>query len=124
MSKKPSKTVLKKALYDHYGIVLDVANYFKVGTNAVYSWIKSYNLEQDRNEAKLNMKELAEGSLVKNIKKGKEVSTIFFLKTRYPEEYSDQRKEEEPDDYDFSLLTDKERGQLERLLDKCRINED
>lgn len=80
---KISTEKIIKAIKENYGIVSDAAAKLKITRQCLHNWINNEpELKAAVKEARENeLKDLIEGSLIKNIKSGKEVSIIFAAKT-------------------------------------------
>jgi len=65
---------------------------FSISTVTWYSWIKANDeFAKAIEAAKESLIELAESQLFKNIMNGKEVSLIFFLKNKKPNQWFDRK---------------------------------
>jgi len=79
--RRPPDEILKKAIQEKAGIVSYVAEALKVTSRQVYRWRnKSKKVEQWFAETRIAVTDLAEATLLKNIKAGKTADTIFYLK--------------------------------------------
>jgi len=81
MSKRPSNAILRQVILAKGGITSYVAEACKVSSRTVRRWKsgsrKIRSMFQETSEAMLDM---AEATLIKNIKAGKTADTIFYLK--------------------------------------------
>lgn len=78
---KPSIEVIQKVLKDNYGIITICAEALGITTATLYNWINaSVKLTETFKESRTQIIDMAESQLIKNIKAGKETSTIFLLK--------------------------------------------
>lgn len=78
--KRPPDEILKKAIQEKAGIVSYVAEALKVSPRQVYRWRRSPKVEAWFVETRTAVTDLAEATLLKNIKAGKTADTIFYLK--------------------------------------------
>jgi len=79
--RRPPDEILKKVIQEKAGIVSYVAEALKVTSRQVYRWRnKSKKVEQWFAETRIAVTDLAEATLLKNIKAGKTADTIFYLK--------------------------------------------
>lgn len=70
-----------KAIEESYGIITLIAKRLKIHRSAVYNNIKKYGLNELIELERERLVDFAESKLIENIKKGKETSIIFALKT-------------------------------------------
>lgn len=81
-SKKPSKEVIEKAILASYGNILKAAKSLKCERATLYKWIEEESLQDVVQDGRDAVLDIAENSLLENIKEGRETSLIFFLKTQ------------------------------------------
>jgi len=66
-----------------FGFVTEIAKKLKCSRMTIYRLMDEYPLMKEaRDDEKEATKDFAEGKLLHNIKKGKEISLLFFLKTQ------------------------------------------
>lgn len=71
------------AVKNSFGFVTEIAKKLKCSRTTVYALMEEYPLMKEaRDDEKEATKDFAEGKLLQNIKKGKEISLLFFLKTQ------------------------------------------
>ncbi len=70
-----------KAIEKSYGIVTLIADRLKIQRSAVYNNIKKFQLNELIEIERERLVDFAESKLIENIRKGKETSIIFTLKT-------------------------------------------
>jgi len=81
--KKPPNETVIKALDKHYGVLMHAAKELGVHRETLSTWCnEDPELGDALEKARERMIDVAESSLIQNVKKGKEVSTLFLLKTR------------------------------------------
>lgn len=70
-----------KAIEKSYGIITLIAERLKIHRSAVYNNIKKFQLNELIEIERERLVDFAESKLIENIRKGKETSIIFTLKT-------------------------------------------
>lgn len=131
MQKRHKKTVKKrvitekamiKAIEKSYGIVTLIADRLKIQRSAVYNNIKKFHLNMLIEIERERLVDFAESKLIENIRKGKETSIIFTLKTLGKKRgYIERQEEAAPDPIVQKVLsmTDEERAaRIEELKKK------
>lgn len=79
--KRPPKTELVEALHKAAGIITAVAARYGVHRTSVYNWIKAYGIQEEVQQAKRVMIDLAENNLLQRLREGDWRATEFVLRT-------------------------------------------
>jgi hypothetical protein len=79
---KEDKEDFLKVLDSSLGIVKTACNKYGIARQTYYDWLKDDWFKAEVKNVKRSRIDFAETALFKNIKKGKEASIIFFLKTQ------------------------------------------
>ena len=77
-----TRRAMLKAIDNSYGNISFIADLLGVARSTVYSNIEKFELQELIESERERLIDFAENQLVTNIAAGKEVSIIFFLKTR------------------------------------------
>ena len=72
-----------KAVKGSFGFVTEIAKKLKCSRMTVYNLMKEYpSIKEAIEDEREATKDFTEGKLLQNIKKGKEISIFFYLKTQ------------------------------------------
>lgn len=72
-----------EAVKNSFGFVTEIAKKLKCSRTTVYNLMDEYPMMKEaRDDERESTKDFAEGKLLQNIKKGKEISLLFYLKTQ------------------------------------------
>ncbi|HCY77742.1 MAG TPA: hypothetical protein DHV28_17665 [Ignavibacteriales bacterium] len=77
-----TRRAMLKAIDNSYGNISFIADLLGVARSTVYTNIEKFELQELLDSERERLIDFAENQLVTNIAAGKEVSIIFFLKTR------------------------------------------